>query len=151
MQAIKDTPIVQQSVVWAMSASSIPIGMALSATLDGREGEVEACAGWLCNFLGVVAVGNSGCCNFCHVFFLGGGIWATKSNAIFFEVLLDAGICQSFPSSHCAMLDSLSFRGTRTDCLLAVAGRLNVRMLKCCGCDTSVRGARDSHIAHKGF
>ena len=44
-EAIKDTPIVQQSVVWAMSASSIPIGMAFSATLDGREGEAETCAG----------------------------------------------------------------------------------------------------------
>ena len=37
-KAIKDTPIVQQSLVWAMSASSIPIGIAMSMALDGREG-----------------------------------------------------------------------------------------------------------------
>lgn len=42
--AIKDTPIVQQSLVWAMSASSIPIGIAMSMALDGREG---ACAALL--------------------------------------------------------------------------------------------------------
>lgn len=42
--AIKDTPIVQQSLVWALSASSIPIGMAMSMALDGREG---ACAALL--------------------------------------------------------------------------------------------------------
>lgn len=36
--AIADTPIVQQSVVWTMSASSIPIGILMSAVLDGREG-----------------------------------------------------------------------------------------------------------------
>ncbi|CAJ1397035.1 unnamed protein product [Effrenium voratum] len=36
--AIRDTPIVQQSVVWTMSASSIPIGILMSAVLDGREG-----------------------------------------------------------------------------------------------------------------
>ncbi|CAK9007881.1 Hypothetical protein SCF082_LOCUS9633 [Durusdinium trenchii] len=36
--AIKDTPIVQQSVVWALSASSIPIGIVMSGLLDGREG-----------------------------------------------------------------------------------------------------------------
>ena len=39
-QAIKDTPIVQQSVVWALSASSIPIGIAMSMALDGREGRM---------------------------------------------------------------------------------------------------------------
>ena len=37
-KAIKDTPIVEQSLVWAMSASSIPIGIAMSMALDGREG-----------------------------------------------------------------------------------------------------------------
>lgn len=42
--AIKDTPIVEQSLVWAMSASSIPIGIAMSMALDGREG---ACAALL--------------------------------------------------------------------------------------------------------
>eukprot|EP00439_Symbiodinium_sp_Y106_P016142 s1839_g2.t1 len=40
--AIADTPIVQQSVVWTMSASSIPIGILMSAVLDGREGDLES-------------------------------------------------------------------------------------------------------------